>query len=113
MNRRQQLDNQIAAMLRAGDTHQHIVNTLNVGNTRVCRVRDEHHIPLPPDRRRPTPDEVRDREARAVTMLRAHATCQQIRATTHVQFDRISELRKQHRIPLPDRTPNRHPGATP
>ncbi|WP_405994984.1 hypothetical protein [Streptomyces sp. NBC_00986] len=134
MNRRQQLDDEIAAMLRAGATHQHIVNTLHVGHVRVVRVRAERRIPLPASRNGLTPAERRAREEQATAMLRAGATYQQIYDATRLQYDRISALRKHHNIPVPNRRPNRpttagtpapthdldalydaifHPGATP
>ncbi|MBK3575115.1 hypothetical protein JHN63_15100 [Streptomyces sp. MBT65] len=131
---REQLDDEIAALLRAGATHQHIVNTLNVGNSRVVRVRSEHGIPLPPGRAKRTRAELDTLAGRATAMLRAGATYQQIRDATRLDVHRICALRKQHRIPVPDRRPNRpttpaapapssdidtlydsifHPGATP
>ncbi|MFJ8140629.1 hypothetical protein [Streptomyces sp. NPDC096013] len=111
MNRREQLDNQIADMLRAGDTHQDIVDTLHVGPSRVVRVRREQRIPLPPNRVRLTPAQRQAREEQAIALLRDGATYKQVKAATGLQFDRISALRKQHNIPVPDRRPT--PGATP
>lgn len=125
MNRRDQLDDEIAAMLHAGATHQDIVNALSVGHVRIVRVRAERRIPLPPGRTGLTPAERRAREEQATAMLRAGATYQQIYDATRLQYDRISALRKHHNIPVPDRRPNRptdidalydaifHPGATP
>lgn len=137
MNRREkraQLDDEIAAMLRAGATHQHIGNTLTVGQSRIVRVRRERRIPLPPGRSGLTPAERHARDEQAIAMLRAGATYREIRNATRLQLARISALRKQHNIPVPDRRPNRpttadmptptdgldalcdaifHPGATP
>jgi hypothetical protein len=103
MNRREQLDDEIAAMLRAGATHQAIVNTLRVGHVRVVRVRSERGIPVPPGRCSLAPAERHAREEQATAMLRAGATYQQIYDATRLQFEHISALRKQHRIPVPNR----------
>ncbi|MFJ9381910.1 hypothetical protein [Streptomyces sp. NPDC101455] len=110
MNRRdrQDLDDEIAGMLRDGVTHQDIATALRVGQSRIVRVRAERHIPLPRGRTGLTPAEHRAREEQATAMLRAGATYQQIYDATRLQYDRISALRKHHNIPVPDRRPN-HP----
>ncbi|MET7679372.1 hypothetical protein [Streptomyces sp. NPDC005423] len=110
---REGLDDEIAGMLRDGVTHQDIVSVLRVGQSRVVRVRAERRIPLPPDRIRLAPAERRAREERATAMLRAGATYEQIRKATRLQYSRISELRKQHSIPVPDRRPKRPPAVGP
>lgn len=113
MNRRaqrEQLDDEIAAMLRTSATHQDIVNTLAVGHNRVVRVRAERDIPLPPGRAKRTRAELEALAQQAIAMLRAGATYKQIRAATRLDVHRICALRKQHNIPVPDRRPH-HPTA--
>lgn len=97
------LDDQIAALLRAGSTQQAIEQQLHISGRRVRRVRTEREIPMPPGpgRNKRSPDEVAAAVARAVEMLRAGITYRTVRAETRLSFNRITTLRREHHIPLP------------
>ncbi|XUL91021.1 hypothetical protein ACQ86D_33970 [Streptomyces galilaeus] len=102
------LDDQIAALLRAGTTYQRIAEQLHVGTRRVWAVRVARGIPLPPERAKRSRAEVAAQFPRAVELLRAGASYEDIRAETRLTLNRIAELRRQHKIP----TPRAHLGAS-
>lgn len=97
----------IAAMLHAGATMAEVKQQLHVSNYAVLSVRRALNIPVPPERAKRTRAELAALEDQAVTMLRAGASYEEIRRALNLGRNRISALRKQHRIPVPNRDRNR------
>lgn len=93
----------VAAMLRAGATYAEIRTQLHVSDTLIHRTRLALNIPLPIGRTRRSKAEMADLDDQAVTMLRAGATYKEIHRTLRLALNRISRLRRQHRIPVPSR----------
>ncbi|MEU0027425.1 hypothetical protein [Streptomyces sp. NPDC006335] len=92
-------DSKIAAMLRAGATYDEVRRQLKVGNTAIIRVRYSYTITSPRAKR--SADDLARAEAQAVGMLRAGATHASIRAATGLNSNKIAELRRENRIPIP------------
>ncbi|MEU3256139.1 hypothetical protein [Streptomyces sp. NPDC006997] len=93
----------VAAMLRDGATHAQIIKALRVSNHTIILTRRALNIPYPPGRAKRTRAELAALEDQAVTMLRAGATYQEIHTTLKLGLNHISDLRKQHKIPVPRR----------
>lgn len=102
-----ELDDQVAVLLHAGATYRTICRQLEIGYYRVQRVRAERQIPLPIARTRRSPQELKALEERVVAILRAGATYREVREATRFSLNRISSLRRQHSIPVPDRSRER------
>lgn len=88
----------LAAMLRAGALHRDIRDRLRVSNETIAAARQALGIELPPGRFKRTRAQIKAVEPRAVAMLRAGATYDQVRAETGLSLNAISTLRKQHNI---------------
>ncbi|WP_406262532.1 Trp family transcriptional regulator [Streptomyces chartreusis] len=91
----------VAELLRAGATHAEIKQQLHVSGRTITRTRKALHIPQPTRRAKRNRAELAALEDQAVTMLRAKATYTEVHAITRLSPNRISELRKQHAIPVP------------
>ncbi|WP_432032762.1 hypothetical protein [Streptomyces antibioticus] len=96
-------DEQIAAMLRDGATHQQIKTTLRVGGDSITRARTTQNVPYVPR----TGDDLRAhltrRYPQAIAMLRAGATRQTITATTRISTATLTKIRKAFDLPAPKR----------
>ncbi|MFI5880846.1 hypothetical protein [Streptomyces sp. NPDC051554] len=101
MNWKQELEDRIAAMLQAGATCDAVAQELNVGYIRIRRVRTERHIPVPPERAKRTRAELDVLEDQAVAILRDGASYDEVRSKFRLSPNRIAQLRKRHRIPVP------------
>ncbi|MEY2249262.1 hypothetical protein AB8A21_41175 [Streptomyces sp. BF23-18] len=101
---KQQLDDAIAGLLRAGATYTVITEQLGVGRCRIVRVRDQYGITLPPGRAKRTRSELDAVTPKVLDMLRVGATIEAIYRETHVSRNRIVELRKRHQVSVPKRT---------
>ncbi|MCX5239795.1 hypothetical protein OG824_31800 [Streptomyces prunicolor] len=99
----QAVDDQIAAMLKAGATVQTIAQRLNVGYRRIQRVRTERRIPHAPGRAKRTRAELDVIDAQAVAILREGASHRVICSTLRLSPNHISLLRKEHKIRVPAR----------
>lgn len=93
----------VVAMLRAGATMAQIKQQLHVTNYAIRTTRRALNIPVPPERAKRSRAELSALEGQAVTMLRAGASYEEIRHALGFGRNRIAALRKQHRIPVPQR----------
>lgn len=106
----QQLDDQVAAMLEAGETYASIRQQLNVGDHRIKRVRLERRVMLPPGRARLTvgQPEVDDSAPGAPNLVHAE-TKQQVSESPLVDEDTTTVLVdrpfRSHRPKLPPMDP--------
>ncbi|MFG2699553.1 hypothetical protein [Streptomyces sp. NPDC048386] len=97
---RQQRDERIAAMLRAGATYRQIQADLGARPDTIARVRKTHSIPVPPGRHLDAAHRAAI-ETRTVELLRNGATYNQVRAELGISFPTISKIRAKHAIPAP------------
>lgn len=100
-------DDQIAALLTQGATYSHIRAQLGTYDRRIMRVRTERGIPVPPERVKRPKTEIDASEQQVIRMLRNGATREEIRAATRITPNRITQLRKDHNIPVPRRQRHR------
>ncbi|MBL3669091.1 hypothetical protein JL475_24470 [Streptomyces sp. M2CJ-2] len=96
-------DDQIAALLEAGTTYLEIQQQLRVSYGTVRRVRDDRRIPLPPGRAKRSRSELDAVEQQAIDMLTSGATVEQACAATRLTRNKLAWLRREHRIPVPER----------
>ncbi|MFE6282454.1 hypothetical protein [Streptomyces sp. NPDC057877] len=101
-----QLRADVAAMLRAGATHAQIIEQLGVSSHTIVRTRRALNIPVPPGRAKRTSAELAALDDQAVTMLQGGATYEEIHRLLGLGHNRVSDLRKQHKIPVPHRDRN-------
>lgn len=93
----------VADMLRAAATYAEIRQQLGVSDYEIARTRRVLRIALPPGRDRRSRAEVAAAESQAVAMLRAGDTHEAVYRATRLSPNRVSELRRQHSIPVPER----------
>ncbi|MFF9043299.1 hypothetical protein [Streptomyces parvulus] len=99
------LDDQVADLLEAGATYQHIQQQLRTDSQRVRRVRAERRIPLPPGRAKRSRAELDALEPTVIAMLLAGAMYKEIRSETRYSPNAIARLRRELSIPVPSREP--------
>ncbi|MFE9923292.1 hypothetical protein ACFYQA_17405 [Streptomyces sp. NPDC005774] len=96
-------DDQIAALLEAGATYQEVQQQLHVRYGTARRVRDDRRIPTRPGRAKRTRAELDALEVTVIAMLLTGATAQEIYDTTRISPNHIVRLRRELKIPLPER----------
>jgi uncharacterized protein YerC len=94
-------DDQVAALLEAGATHELIMRRLGVSNTVIRRVRAERDIPLPPGRAKRPRSELDALEAQAIAMMLAGAGTKEIYEELRLSLNTIAELRRELNLPAP------------
>ncbi|EPD63156.1 hypothetical protein [Streptomyces sp. HGB0020] len=93
----------VAELLRAGATYAEIKRQLGVGGAVIKQTRAALDIPVPPGRAKRTRAELDAIEREVLAMLRAGASYAEIYKRFRFNRNRVAELRRLHKIPLPDR----------
>ncbi|MET9088122.1 hypothetical protein ABZX77_40635 [Streptomyces sp. NPDC004237] len=103
---RQQRDDRIAGMLRAGATYAQIQDELGARSDTIARVRRTRGIPVP-ESRRLDPAHKAAVEARVVELLTGGATYEEVRAEVGLSYPTIGKIRNRAAVDTPFRKGHR------
>lgn len=95
----------VAELLRQGVTQRQIMTDLRVSARTVTAARKAYGIPYQPGPGfRYTPEQRAENERRAVELLKAGATYDQVSRQVGISQPTIADIRKKHKIPTPVRS---------